>query len=97
MELTKERVDLGNCGKKDKSFCVIVVVNENKFLNEIRNKLKQLKIQYENDNVTFFYLKGSNLNKMNFKKEFGENELFIIRGKREKYTPIEGSSYNFEV
>lgn len=42
MELNKERIEMGSCGKKDKSFCFVALVESPKQLAEIRKILKVL-------------------------------------------------------
>lgn len=36
MELTKDRAELGSCGENDKSFCVVVLVSDQSYLNNVR-------------------------------------------------------------
>lgn len=48
-EFTRERLDLGSCGKEDKNLCVIILVSYGEDVQEIRRLIKELKESYQKD------------------------------------------------
>lgn len=89
-ELSKERFKLGNCGKKDKNFCVVILIDDKKKIRPIRNKLKELSEIFLNDNVTFYYMLHKKINKKIHKDSFEGENILILRGKRNKYVSVKG-------
>ncbi len=90
-ELSKERFELGTCGAKDKNFCVVALVSNKSELKPIRASLKKLGEDYESDNVSFYYIQSHKINQDFHKTNLDQSSIFILRGKRSKFT---GLSYS---
>ena len=88
-QLDKEKMKWGTCGAKDKSFCFIALVNNERSLAAYNKILAGLSESYSSDNFSFYYILRKNINKTILANNFQNNSVLILRGKRSKYTGFE--------
>ena len=79
---------MGTCGKKDKNFCVIAVVENTNKIEDVKTKLKDLCKEYESDNIACYYIKQFKMNTSIWSSKFEKSKILIVRGKRNKYLSL---------
>ena len=88
-KLTKEKVEWGTCGAKDKTFCFVSIIPNHSQLEPYTSILESLNTKYSNDSFTFYYILQSDINNSIWKSNFDQKYTIIIRGKRGKFVGFE--------